>query len=90
MNTQFALLARFESPTVRLKDISEEFFGYTPKTAEDKAKGQDLPVPTFKLRNSERSPTLVNIKDLAAFIDKQHALAKSDWDLIQEAKNGST
>lgn len=90
MKTEFALLVRFESTTVKLTDICEEFFGIAEKTAMQKSKGQDLPVPTFKLRNSQRSPTLVNIKDLAAFIDKQHALAKSDWDLIQEAKNGST
>jgi len=88
MNTQFALLARFESPTVQLKVICEEFFGYTPKTAEQKAKGQDLPVPTFKLRDSERSPSLINVSDLAVYIDKQHALATSDWQIIQQAKNG--
>lgn len=86
MNTVFALMARFESPTVKLKDICEEFFGYTPKTAEQKAKGQGLPVPTFKLRDSERSPSLINVTDLAAFIDERHAQAKNDWQAIQQAK----
>ena len=79
MNTNFALLARFESPTVELKQVSQEFFGITPKTAEQKAKGCDFPVPTFKLRDSERSPSLVKIEDLAAYIDKRHAEAKRDW-----------
>lgn len=86
MNTAFALMARFESPTVKLKDVCEEFFGYTPKTAEQKAKGQDLPVPTFKLRDSERSPSLINVTDLAAFIDERHAQAKNNWQVIQQAK----
>ncbi|KHT40048.1 pyocin activator PrtN family protein [Vibrio sinaloensis] len=79
MNTNFALLARFESPTVELKQISQEFFGVTPKTAEQRAKACDFPVPTFKLRDSERSPSLVKIEDLAAYIDKRHEEAKQDW-----------
>ncbi|KGY07704.1 pyocin activator PrtN family protein [Vibrio sinaloensis] len=79
MNTNFALLARFESPTVELKQISQEFFGVTPKTAEQRAKACDFPVPTFKLRDSERSPSLVKIEDLAAYIDKRHKEAKQDW-----------
>ncbi|PTP23816.1 pyocin activator protein PrtN, partial [Vibrio splendidus] len=29
MNTKFALLARFENPTVELKQVSQEFFGIT-------------------------------------------------------------
>ena len=86
MNTTFALLARFESPTVRLKDICVEFFGITPKTAEQKAKSQDLPVPVFKLRDSERSPTLVKVEDLAAYIDRCHQSSKGDWQIIQSAK----
>ncbi|CAK4070763.1 pyocin activator PrtN family protein [Vibrio sp. 16] len=79
MNTSFALLARFESPTVELKQISQEFFGITPKTAEQRAKACDFPVPTFKLRDSERSPSLIKVEDLAAYIDKRHEEAKQDW-----------
>ncbi|KHA59845.1 pyocin activator PrtN family protein [Vibrio sp. MarTm2] len=79
MNTSFALLARFESPTVELKQISQEFFGITPKTAEQRAKACDFPVPTFKLRDSERSPSLIKVEDLAAYIDKRHKEAKQDW-----------
>jgi hypothetical protein len=86
MNMAFALLARFESPVVALKDISDEFLGLTPKTAEQKAKAQDLPFPTFKLRDSERSPSLVNVQDLAAYIDSQYTLSRKDWDTIQQAK----
>ena len=83
MNTSFALLARFESPTVDLKDICDEFFGITPKTAEQRVKSCDLPVPTFKLRDSKRCPTLVKIEDLAAYIDKQHSEAKQQWQSAQ-------
>ncbi len=82
MNTNFALLARFGSPTVELKEVCKEFFGITPKTAEQKAKAYDFPVPTFKLRDSERSPTLIKIEDLAAYIDERYELAANDWKLV--------
>ncbi|AIU67958.1 pyocin activator PrtN family protein [Vibrio coralliilyticus] len=82
MNTTFALLARFESPTVELKQVCQEFFGITPKTAEQRAKACDFPVPTFKLRDSERSPSLIKVEDLAAFIDQRHKEAQDDWLLI--------
>ncbi|CAK1724595.1 Pyocin activator protein PrtN [Vibrio crassostreae] len=82
MNMQFALLARFESPTVELKAVSQEFFGITPKTAEQKAKACDFPVPTFKLRDSERSPTLIRVEDLAMYIEKRYELAKTDWQSV--------
>ncbi|NVN82736.1 MULTISPECIES: pyocin activator PrtN family protein [unclassified Vibrio] len=79
MNTNFALLARFGNPTVELKQVSQEFFGITSRTAEQRAKACDFPVPTFKLRDSERSPSLIKIEDLAAYIDKRHSEAMQDW-----------
>ncbi|MEQ6344538.1 pyocin activator PrtN family protein [Vibrio cyclitrophicus] len=79
MNTNFALLARFGNPTVELKQVSQEFFGITSRTAEQRAKACDFPVPTFKLRDSERSPSLIKIEDLAAYIDKRHSEATQDW-----------
>lgn len=82
MNTTFALMARFGSATVDLKEISQEFLGITPKTAEQKAKACNLPFPTFKLRESERSPTLVKIEDLGAYIDKQYKEARTDWESV--------
>lgn len=79
MNTNFALLARFETPVIELKKICEEFFGIKPKTAEQKVKGCDFPIPTFKLRDSERSPTLIRVEDLATYIDKRYAEAELEW-----------
>lgn len=83
MNTNFALLARFESPFVELKEISEEFLGLKPKSAESKAKACDLPFPTLKLRDSERSPTMVKVEDLASYIDKQYEVAQKEWQSVQ-------
>ena len=85
MNTNFALLARFESPVIELKIVCEEFFGIKPKTAEQKVKGCDFPIPTFKLRDSERSPTLIKIEDLANYIDKRYAEAENEWKQVHSA-----
>lgn len=79
MNTNFALLARFETPVIELKLVCEEFFGIKPKTAQQKVKGCDFPIPTFKLRDSERSPTLIKIEDLADYIDKRYSAAQNEW-----------
>lgn len=83
MNTNFALLARFESPVVELKEISEEMLGLKPKSAESMAKACSLPFPTFKLRDSERSPTMVKVEDLAAYLDERYAAAQKEWESVQ-------
>lgn len=83
MNTNFALLARFESPTVNLKDVCEEFFGIKINTAMMKIKAKEFPVPTFKLMAEQRCPTFIKVEDLAAYIDKQHAEAKEQWQSAQ-------
>ncbi|TOQ09135.1 pyocin activator protein PrtN [Vibrio parahaemolyticus] len=69
---------------MELKQISQEFFGITPKTAEQRAKARNFPIPTFKLRDSERSPTLVKIEDLANHIDRQYEQAKNEWQLVND------
>jgi len=85
MNTNFALLARFESPVIELKDVCQEFFSITVKTAKQKIKGQDFPVPTFSLIKSERAPVFIKVEDLAAFIDKQYKAAANEWQQVHTA-----
>ncbi|RZQ53040.1 pyocin activator protein PrtN [Pseudoalteromonas phenolica] len=82
MNMTFALLARFNNPVVPLKEVCQEFFGINPKTAEQKAKAGTLPVPTFKMRDSERAPTLVNISDLGEFLELRYQQGREQWDRV--------
>lgn len=84
MSIIFALLARFESPLIPLELICEEFLGLKPKTAESKAKACTLPFPTLKLRNSERSPTMVKVEDLAAHIEKKYEESQKEWQSVQK------
>ncbi|NRA88655.1 MAG: pyocin activator PrtN family protein, partial [Rhizobiales bacterium] len=45
-------------------------------TAHDRAKKGNLPIPVFRLGNSQRNPWFVHLNDLARLIDEQAADAK--------------
>lgn len=83
MNTNFALLARFGSPSIQLEEVCEEFFGITVKTAKQRIKGQNFPVPTFRLTESERAPVLIQVEDLAKYIDTRYSEALAEWQSVQ-------
>jgi len=85
LNTQFALLAVFERPIINLKDVCQEYFGISVKTAMQRIKGQDFPVPTFRLVNSERSPVFIKVEDLANYIDQQYQIASKEWQSVHTA-----
>lgn len=77
--TEIFLLMRFESPTVPVEDICDEFFKMSPGTAKQRAKAGTFPLPAFRMGSSQKLPWLVYIKDLADHIDHQHAQAKKEW-----------
>lgn len=76
---EFALLARFGSPVVELKEVCDEFFGISPKTAQARVNEHRFPVPTFKAEDSQRCPTLVRVSDLAQHLEKRYEASKTDW-----------
>jgi hypothetical protein len=84
MNTNFALLVRFGSTTIDLKDVCEEFFGIKINTAMQRAKARDFPIPTFRLVDSQRCPTFVKVEDLASYIDEKYAEAKNEWQSVNK------
>lgn len=73
------LLMKFETPTIPLEKICEDYFGCSHGTAKQKAKAGTLPIPAFRLGYSQKLPWVVNISDLAAFIDRQYEEAKREW-----------
>lgn len=85
MNTAFALLARYESPAVKLDDICEEFFGLDKEKAYAKANLNELPVPTFRARDSQKAPRMVHVDDLARLLDQRRVEARQEW----ERSNGA-
>jgi len=85
LNTQFALLAAFEAPIINLKDVCQDYFGISIKTAMQKIKGEDFPVPTFRLVDSERAPVFIKVEDLAKYIDQQYKDASIQWQRVHTA-----
>ena len=83
VNTAFALLTRFETPTVKLENICEEFFGMKKDKAYERAGMNELPVPTFRASASQKAPRLVHIEDLAHWLDEQRAKARKEWERSQ-------
>ncbi|MEL4280735.1 pyocin activator PrtN family protein [Shewanella mangrovisoli] len=78
MNTAFLLMAQFNKAIVPLDEISEEYFALAPRTAQNYAKAGRLPVPAFRGGEGNKAPWLVNINDLAAYLDKQRDAAAKD------------
>jgi hypothetical protein len=64
------LLKRFDSPTVPLVDIAQEFLGLSARKARELAAKGTLPVPAFRL-GSQKSPYQVHVEDLAKLIDQR-------------------
>lgn len=77
MNTVFMLLAEFSQAHIPLDAICEKYFGMQRPEAYRAAKNQLLPVPTFRA-GSNKSGWLVDVNDLAAYVDKVAAKARDD------------
>ncbi|KGA39565.1 pyocin activator protein PrtN, phage related protein [Pectobacterium odoriferum] len=78
MNTMFLLMAEFNTATIPLSDIAERYLGMKPATADRKAGAGDLPIPTFRLGDTQKAPRMVHVKDLADFIDNRRTQAAKE------------
>ena len=85
MKTVFLLMAEFETPTIPLELVREKYFGLKSKAEADrKASSHKLPIAAFKA-GGQRSPYLIHVQDLAEFIDKMAADARSARSRINAA-----
>jgi len=78
MNTVFLLMAEFETSTIPLAAVAERYLGMRPSTADKKANCGELPIPTFRIGESQKSPRMIHVTDLAEFIDKRRKEAKEE------------
>ncbi|KHN50691.1 pyocin activator PrtN family protein [Pectobacterium fontis] len=78
MNTMFLLMAEFNTATIPLSSIAERYLGMKPATADKKAGAGDLPIPTFRLGDTQKAPRMVHVKDLADFIDSRRIEAQRE------------
>ncbi len=77
--TEIALLATHRSPIILVRNICETYFGVGYERACQLAALNRLPVPTFKLWESNKAPLLVGSRDLAEYIDRTTEAARAAW-----------
>jgi hypothetical protein len=82
-DTEKTLVSNLGAPVVPLASICEQYFGLSPKAAQEHAALNKLPVPTFRLRESQKAPLMVHVRDLAQHIDDAHVGAKEHWEHSQ-------
>ena len=80
----FLMACEYGSTTVPLSRCAE-LFGYSPDEAAKRAARAALPVPAFRC-GSQKSPWLVNVEDLADYIESQRRQALQEWRRV----NGAT
>lgn len=81
MNTLFLLMAQFNSPAVPV-DRCASYFGLSEREAMNRAALNKLPIPAFRLRDSQKAPMMLHVEDLAMFIDRQRASASNVWEKV--------
>lgn len=85
INTYTILMMRYMSPVVPLENVVEDYLSHMSiEIAKRKAVKQELPFPVARLGEKKKASWMVNLADLAMYIDKQTALAKQD----HKAMNG--
>ncbi|RRD90406.1 pyocin activator PrtN family protein [Conchiformibius steedae] len=81
LNTAFVLAMRYQSTTVLLEEIIKHYMPHVGiEQAKRRAAEQTLPFPAFKAdRGNKKSPYLVRVSDVAAWLDNQAADAEAEW-----------
>ena len=78
--TEIQLLAIHRSPVALLSDICDRYLGINVQTARLKAVKHALPFPVFRPEaDSSRSPWMVKLTDLAAFLDARGEACAKEW-----------
>jgi hypothetical protein len=79
-STMYILMAEYGARImIPLEDLAFKVLGMSVNTAKRKAKSNELPFATVKLNDSQKAPYLVNIQDLASYIEDQCSSARIEW-----------
>ncbi|KAF1026896.1 MAG: hypothetical protein GAK29_00980 [Acinetobacter bereziniae] len=79
LNTYQMLFIRYMSPLVSLETVVQEYMNnMSIEHAKRFASKQQLPFPVVRLGEKAKAAWMVNIVDLAIYIDQQTAIAKID------------
>lgn len=78
-NTEQQLVEAYNGPLIPLRDVCEVYFGLGYEMAARQAATGDLPVPAFRVRDSQKAPLVMRASELAAYIDKTADSAHAVW-----------
>lgn len=84
LSTYTILMLRYMSPVVPLENVVQDYMSISIEIAKRKAIKQELPFPVIRLGEKQKAAWMVNLADLAVYIDQQTALAQQN----HKAMNG--
>ena len=79
MKTTTLLFLEHEAADIPLDVVAEKYLGMAARAAGNKAAKGELPFPAYR-PGSQKSPWLVRITDLAAWLDSERAKAQRDFE----------
>ena len=84
IDISFLLAARYKKPVVLLEEVIADYLPHLNiDAANRRANKQSLPFPVFR-GDSAKSPWLVNISDLAIYLEKRRNEAIKDWEAMNK------
>lgn len=75
MNTAFLLMAQYQTAVIPAAKVAKDYFGLTPEKFIRKVGAGEIPLPLVRMEASQKSARGVHLTDLAAYIDRQRAVA---------------
>ncbi|OTG94245.1 pyocin activator PrtN family protein [Acinetobacter sp. ANC 3832] len=79
MNTYQMLFIRYMSPVISLETVVKDYLVHMSiEHAKRLGSRQELPFPVARLGEKGKASWVVNLSDLAVYIDKQTAIAQQD------------
>lgn len=83
MITSLALMSIHKAPAIPLAEVCERYFALSYEEAMKRAARNELPVPTFRLTTSRKSPLMISAEALGNWIDQTEAAAREQWERSQ-------
>lgn len=89
MNTLFLLMAQYNGQVIIPVDtVCADYFSHlSPKNLRQNIAHGKIDIPLVQMDSSRQSARGVHVRDLAAYLDKQHQAAKDDHERLWGRKS---